>query len=111
MDPLTLLGCSEEIAFEDIRLCGVYLLYLNGEVVYVGQSVNVYSRLDAHLPSKTGCLTSTPEKRFDAVRVIRCEENSLRELELRLIAIFEPALNGPRDKAVARARYGEAVYG
>jgi hypothetical protein len=32
-------------------------------------------------------------------------------LELRLIAIFEPALNGHRDKAVARARYGEAVYG
>jgi len=36
-------------AIRPVRVCGVYYLYLGDELQYIGRSVNVYSRLNAHM--------------------------------------------------------------
>lgn len=63
--------------------CGIYFLMKDGEIVYVGQSVNVLSRLTHHLP----------EKAFDAWHWIPCDRGALDQLERRYIDLFLPPLN------------------
>ena len=64
--------------------CGVYFLIKNEEIVYVGQSINVHSRITQHLASKD----------FDSVSFIACEKEHLDLLESMYILAFSPKLNG-----------------
>jgi hypothetical protein len=63
--------------------CGVYFLRSEGEVVYVGQSVNVFSRISNHR-----------EKKFDSFTVVPCEREHLDSLESLYIHTLRPKLNG-----------------
>jgi hypothetical protein len=65
------------------RSTGVYFLVWNDEVVYVGQSVNVYSRITHH-----------SAKEFDRYAYIPCHEDALDRLESLYIHCFRPRLNG-----------------
>jgi hypothetical protein len=65
------------------RSTGVYFLVWNDEVVYVGQSVNVYSRITHH-----------SSKEFDKYAYIPCHEDALDRLESLYIHCFRPRLNG-----------------
>lgn len=62
---------------------GVYFLIRGGAIVYVGQSRNVYARIEAHKQSKE----------FDRITVLECEERNLRSLESLYIKKFQPPLN------------------
>jgi hypothetical protein len=62
---------------------GVYFLISNNKIVYVGQSVNVYARLNAHT-----------HKNFDSFTVIPCPKEHLNVLESLYIHMFDPPLNG-----------------
>lgn len=95
-----LVSGTRQLSMDDIRICGIYFLMLKGEVVYVGQSVNVYGRIESHLPSSR----KTPTKQFDGVRVLPCDESMLNELEHRFIAMFRPAQNSVREIAIACRR-------
>lgn len=64
-------------------LCGVYFLVHRGHVVYVGQSVNIVSRIAAHT-----------DKRFDAVAYLPCSRDQLDVIESMYIHMLRPALNG-----------------
>jgi hypothetical protein len=64
--------------------CGVYFLVKENKIVYVGQSVNVYSRVGHH----------SGVKDFDRVAWIECEKEKLDLLESIYIHLFEPELNG-----------------
>jgi len=66
------------------RVCGVYFLVKGNRVVYVGQSVNVYSRAANHFNNKT----------FDSWSFIPCEEKDLDVLESLYIHFLQPAQNG-----------------
>ncbi len=65
------------------RSCGVYFLILNGRVVYVGQSVHVFSRINSHT-----------SKNFDSYAFVPCSEAMLNKLESLYIHVLKPPLNG-----------------
>ena len=81
-----LLLTHEEIVKDALpwqTLCGVYFLVQDSAVVYVGQSVNVYSRISQH-----------PDKKFDKYAFVPCEANLLDRLESLYIHVLRPKLNG-----------------
>lgn len=64
-------------------ITGVYFLIDNDEIVYVGQSLNVYSRISAH----------KKDKDFDKVFVIKCQKEELTEIERYYILLLRPKHN------------------
>ena len=71
---------------EEEMLCGVYFLVNDDRVVYVGQSVNVYSRVKTHM--------ADPRKTFDSWCFIRCEKRMLDVLESLYIHFLQPKQQG-----------------
>ena len=61
---------------------GVYFLVENEEIVYVGQSVNVYSRISQHVI------------KFDKFAFVPCPVNLLDRLESFYIHVLRPRSNG-----------------
>lgn len=81
-----LLLTEEEIVSASVpyeQHCGVYFLISNGRVVYVGQSVKVFSRVNSHT-----------DKAFDSIAIIPCEKSILDRLESLYIHSLRPPLNG-----------------
>lgn len=78
------------------KVRGCYLLYRDGVVVYVGQSVNIMSRIGAHL--------ANPLKRFDGFSYTEVDGN-LNEAESELIATYNPSDNSdmPSNKTYVSA--------
>jgi hypothetical protein len=64
------------------KTSGVYFLLDGDEVVYVGQAVNVYSRIAQHT-----------EKRFDRYAFVPCPVDALNRLESLYIHCLRPRLN------------------
>jgi hypothetical protein len=64
--------------------CGIYFLRKSGSIVYIGQSVNVYSRVAQHRNTKD----------FDAVDFMPCDKSKLNEIEGFLIRLIMPPQNG-----------------
>jgi hypothetical protein len=65
------------------RICGVYFLFRDEEIVYVGQSADVHRRLMAH----------RNRIKFDAVAIVPCDEDTLCIAEAYYIAGLRPAHN------------------
>ena len=65
------------------KASGVYFLLDGDEVVYVGQAVNVYSRIGQHT-----------DKRFDRYAFVPCAVDALDRLESLYIHCLRPRLNG-----------------
>jgi excisionase family DNA binding protein len=74
--------------------CGVYLLFLGGDVVYVGRSTSMRSRLADHRRSG---------RRFDAHQTIACDEPTSVWLEKELIRTLGPIQNILRYQRAAKA--------
>ena len=66
-----------------MSFCGVYFLISDDEVVYVGQSVNVYARIAQH-----------KNKKFDKFAVLACSSQQLNVIESLYIHMLKPILNG-----------------
>lgn len=64
------------------NVCGIYFLIRGKEVVYVGQSIEVHSRICKH------------KKEFDSYAYIECDRKMLDRLESLYIHVLRPALNG-----------------
>ena len=62
---------------------GVYLLFNKGEVVYIGESGSLYSRIGTHRKNKL----------FDSFRVLSCKQSRRRYWEKVLIKKFLPRYN------------------
>ena len=65
------------------KVSGVYFLVDGDEVVYVGQAVNVHSRVGQHT-----------DKRFDRYAFVPCATDALNVLESLYIHCLRPRLNG-----------------
>jgi hypothetical protein len=63
-------------------MSGIYFLFVDNKIVYIGQSKNIGKRLAAHNID------------YDSYRVIPCEIPDLLYYEKRLINYFKPVLNG-----------------
>lgn len=69
--------------FDKTRINGVYLLLKEGEIIYIGQSVNIHSRISSHSRFK-----------FDSYNFIVVDETKkLDNLEAYLIGRFKPKHN------------------
>jgi excinuclease UvrABC nuclease subunit len=79
-----LLACAVDIPVPEL-LSGVYLLTDNEEVVYVGQTRDLMTRLMGHV--KDG-------KQFDGVRFIALEDSLKDRTEAELICRLQPKYNG-----------------
>ena len=72
-------------SFDGFNVTGVYFLYRSGEVVYVGQAVDIRRRICSHIAEGV--------KTFDAVSFIRCERDKLDATERRYIQALRPEYN------------------
>lgn len=63
--------------------CGVYFLIKDSEIVYIGQSINIASRITQHR-----------DKEFDSVSYVACHRSELDILESLYILAYQPELNG-----------------
>lgn len=78
---------ADEILSNRIRhhnTCGVYILFTDDKVTYVGQSKNVLSRIAAH---------SIKGRVFTSYFVIPCLQDELDKLEQHYIKLLEPPEN------------------
>ena len=101
-----------ELPFEPLlvnnRASGVYRLLLAGEVVYVGQSDNVYRRLASHMLARSPASRGGPKARrnyfspndirgrpipFDSAEVYWCSVRDLNRIEMELIEQLRPRYN------------------
>jgi hypothetical protein len=82
----------------EVRRTGIYFLCTNGEVLYIGQSVNAAARISNHT-----------DKPFESAFFVPWPEDDLTRLESALIRAIRPPLNGvnkkgePRVPAIASA--------
>ena len=72
----------------------IYVLYQGAEVVYVGQSSNVFSRLATH--------KKEAKKEFDSFRILYCRHNRMTYWERRLIKKYEPKYNISQNRRKAK---------
>jgi hypothetical protein len=75
--------------------CGIYFLTLNNEVVYVGQSIDIPSRVTNHRISK---------KTFDRVFFLRVPADHLLEVEKNFIKTLNPKYNQQHIKTKSQSR-------
>lgn len=68
------------------RETGIYFLLNKGEIVYIGQSVHIRTRVDIHRQEK--------KIEFDAVAYVLCDKKDLDFLESMYIYKFSPPCNG-----------------
>lgn len=66
-----------------LPLIGVYFLYKNNQLVYIGQSTDILLRVRNHFK----------EKDFDSYSYFECELEKLNEVERFLIEKYTPKLN------------------
>ncbi len=86
---------------ESVGVPGVYFLCHNAKVVYVGQSVNVLSRVGAHIGNKT----------FDSVWFVRVPPTDLDFVEGELIRTLKPKYNHDKQgRIVAPGKWKSAEY-
>ncbi len=83
-------------SIETLPFSGVYFLCHRGDVVYVGQSVNVMSRVGQHFGSKT----------FDSVFFARVPEGDLDFVEGTFIRTLSPKYNKKAKDGTAIGPYG-----
>jgi hypothetical protein len=83
--------------------CGVYILFYKHVVVYVGQSLNVLSRLSEHVNSY---------KIFDGYDYIVCTPDIVLELEKTLIKKYTPKYNTTHNTTPTRIvnRFRNKIY-
>jgi len=96
-DPDTSIELGSPIGLPNFDLLdrtGVYFLYRDGVVVYVGQAVDIRRRIGQHLGEGA--------KRFDAVSSIPCNPSRLDAVEQYYIKRFTPEYNVCRLAQMAR---------
>jgi predicted DNA-binding transcriptional regulator AlpA len=64
---------------------GIYFLLAGDDVVYVGQSIDVYARITAHVSHRT--------KVFDRWAYLKADQNDLNTLERHYICLLRPQFN------------------
>lgn len=69
------------------QISGIYFLVHDGKVIYVGQSINVATRILGH-----------KNKTYDRALVLPCARQKLNEVESAFIGFFKPILNMNQDE-------------
>lgn len=64
------------------KVCGVYFLFKDERVMYVGQSIDVFTRTYGH-----------GTRDWDTFSFLECPEDDLNRLEREYIAFYDPPYN------------------
>jgi len=75
----------------------VYILILRGEIVYIGESKNPFSRI--------GCHVKDMHKRFDSLRIMPCADHRRKYWEAVLIDRYQPIFNSKGKDKETNARH------
>lgn len=75
---------TSRYSINEYIITGVYFLYHGAVLQYIGQSVNILSRVGQH---------KADGKEFDSFTFIRCDGADLDALEIACIKMFRPVLN------------------
>lgn len=78
-------------------LCGIYFLLKDQQVVYVGQSTNIFCRVADHLLSKE----------FDSFSYFECDRKDLTDFEAAYINKYKPKLN----VVIPRIKFENSIIG
>lgn len=78
-----LLMAKTKIEYKDTP--GIYFLFKGQEIVYIGQAIDVPTRIRQHMRTKT--------QGFDSYTYIDCDKNELNEWEAFYILTFTPVGN------------------
>ena len=79
---------SNSIKLKQDVICGVYFLICKGNIVYVGSSKDVMTRITNHRKN----MFSTG-KFFDSYYIMRSNHKDIRQLEPKYIKMFKPKYN------------------
>lgn len=82
-------------------MIGCYFLLLRDEVVYIGKSIDIISRISQH---------AADGKEFDEYTYMLCSMDDLDGLEARLITHFQPRFNKQYLMSKAQPHPGPAVH-
>jgi hypothetical protein len=83
-NPNLLINKDPRKRMKNRAITGIYGLYKDDILVYIGQALNIENRVKGHLKDKD----------FDYYRIIEeCKKEDLDETERKYIAIFSPKLN------------------
>ena len=89
--------------------CGVYFLFRNGTLIYIGMSSNIAARLGAHASGKSrGSLCVESESLvYDEAVCLKCESwDEAKRLEKFYIKEMQPELNISHTKRNLRGLFG-----
>lgn len=84
------MGHNKRFVIDDLRIPAVYFLFRGGEIIYIGQTIDIHGRMTSHKHSAS--------LYYDYFRFIVCPEIKLLEYEARLIAYFRPPFNTSKPK-------------
>lgn len=78
----------DDYLFHFLTIRGIYLLYSNKKISYIGMSSNIGSRLSVHVNS------TTDKKNVTRIKIVRFQDNiDIVAIEARLIKHFNPFYN------------------
>lgn len=95
MDISLLLERSNIKKFESPQIIGIYFLVHNNIVIYVGQSIDIYTRISSH----------KNKKEFTSAFYIECPEEELKCTEDYYIIALNPPLNKTHELAKHYNKY------
>ena len=99
--PLQILESRKEILDRSKAFhpkCGIYFLIYCNEIVYIGQSVNIETRVPAHIS----------DKQFTHYSYDKCEKEDLTKMEALYIKYFSPKYN--KFSPMAKAELFDVIY-
>tara|TARA_R110000822_G_C14957555_1_gene455775 strand:+ start:58 stop:480 length:423 start_codon:yes stop_codon:yes gene_type:complete len=88
-----------------LRRSGIYKLSKDGEVVYIGMSINIISRLSTHVMNKLIDFDLIELHTIDGV-----DKQGLRNIESRMIKAFNPKYNIQKTQTSARKWTNELSF-
>lgn len=71
------------------RLIGIYFLFKDSNLVYIGASINIIKRINMHIYGRSDKL----KKDFDSFSYIECKSEKIVELEKKYIQKYDPIYN------------------
>lgn len=102
---------SKRLVHVPLEMCcsGVYFLFREDVVVYIGQSNNVIVRVSQHLDEARRWPSASYSKNFDRASFIRIPVADLLEVETALIRFFLPEYNGLPHGALGSVERDEKI--
>jgi hypothetical protein len=83
-----------EIEVSEEMMCACYVLMMDDQAIYVGQSKNIFNRLGSHLSNNAFRVKDKIGfTDFNRIRIYYCERKRLTWLEDELIAKYRPPRN------------------